>query len=467
METADRFVMKPHTIRGSRCLAGQKGQALWLSLALMLVVMLSLFAFFQGSRALDNKARVRQAADAAALSAATWRARVLNAVAYANRAILAQDLAIAQAVTLASWAGYAEEFVAHAQLLASIYPPAASVLAAASAASEQARSLAAEGAQAEIRWRADALSGHRAMLEQSQAMLLASADSFGLSAVANEIARANDSRIFAFVMGDEGAFARFVTVQSSDEQVQRTADLVIRSLDGFSGGSRELDLRLLPLPSSCAGQSTQLDRWTHWYRKRGGTELSADLAHWTAADTGSIHDWRRKRLIFGSCRDVESVPVAGGFAQARAGDAPLSDIANPGRVLDNPGALARARVRSHTEHGSGFASYPGLGLVRDINPSLVQSQPFPRSTLAVLARMETDKSDVSTTESVGYGRLALPSPRELSQIWSLSAAEVYFRAPPSIEHSGQKASLFSPYWQARLIEPTEAQRQAAQTYASR
>ncbi|MEY3665302.1 MAG: hypothetical protein RLZZ153_1484 [Pseudomonadota bacterium] len=467
METADRLIMKPHMIRGSRCLAGQKGQALWLSLALMLVVMLSLFAFYQGSRALDNKARVRQAADAAALSAATWRARVLNAVAYANRAILAQDLAVAQAVTLASWAGYAEEFAAHAQLLASIYPPAASVLAAASAASEQARSLAAEGAQTEIRWRADALSGHRAMLEQSQAMLLASADSFGLSAVANEIARANDGRIFAFVMGDEGAFSSFVTLQNNETQTRRTAELVTRSLDGFSGGSRELDLRLLPLPSSCAGQSTQLDRWTHWYRKRGGTELSADLTHWTAADTGSIHDWRRKRVIFGSCRDVEAIAVAGGFAQARSGDLLPSDAANPGRVLDNPGALARARIRSQAEHGSGFASYPGLGVVRDINPRLLQSQPFPRSALAVLAKMETDKSDASAGEPLGHGRLNLPVPHKLSPAWSLSAAEVYFRAPPGIEHSEQKASLFSPYWQARLVEPTEAQRQAAQSYASR
>lgn len=465
--TGDHLIMSVSMVRDRRGRSGQCGQVLLLGLALLLVLMLSVFVFYQAGRALDQKARVRQAADAAALSAATWRARVFNAVAYANRAILVQDLAIAQAVTLTSWSGYAADFAEQAQVLASVYPPAASLLASLATTTDRVGALAADAAQAEISWRADALSGHRSMLERSQAMLLGSADSFGLSAVANEIARAADPRLFAFVMGDDGAYAQFVTLQNVGTQPLRTADLVVRSLDAFSGGSRALDLRLLPLPSSCVGQSTQLDRWTQWYRKRGATELSADLSHWTAADTGSIHDWRRKRFIFGSCRDLESIPVGGGFARAGTGDDFLSDTANPGRVLDNPAALAKAKIRSQAEHGAGFSSYPGIGTVRDLNTALTQSQDFPRSRLAVLAKMEIERSPGPSDKLVGAGRLALPSPTSPSQAWSLSAAEVYFRAPPGIANSGQKASLFSPYWQARLIEPNESQRQAAQAYAIR
>jgi hypothetical protein len=50
------------------------------------------------------------------------------------------------------------------------------------------------------------------------------------------------------------------------------------------------------------------------------------------------------------------------------------------------------------------------------------------------------------------------------RIWSLSAAEAWFRRPPGAAARIEYASLYSPYWQARLVEPSPAERAAAAGY---
>ena len=55
---------------------------------------------------LTEKIRVTNAADAAAYSAAVVEARALNYDAYLNRAMVANEMVIAQMVSLASWLDY-------------------------------------------------------------------------------------------------------------------------------------------------------------------------------------------------------------------------------------------------------------------------------------------------------------------------------------------------------------------------
>jgi hypothetical protein len=50
-------------------------------------------------------------------------------------------------------------------------------------------------------------------------------------------------------------------------------------------------------------------------------------------------------------------------------------------------------------------------------------------------------------------------------LWAMSAAEVYFRRPAHAPTRIEYPSLFSPYWQVRLVEPTTLQRAAAHAYA--
>ncbi len=74
----------------------QRGQALVLALVLMFAGLLGLFFMFSTGQVSASRQRLTNAADAAAYSAALWRARVLNFHAYANRAIVAQEAAVAR-----------------------------------------------------------------------------------------------------------------------------------------------------------------------------------------------------------------------------------------------------------------------------------------------------------------------------------------------------------------------------------
>jgi hypothetical protein len=49
-------------------------------------------------------------------------------------------------------------------------------------------------------------------------------------------------------------------------------------------------------------------------------------------------------------------------------------------------------------------------------------------------------------------------------MWALATAEVFFRPPPSSRRI-EYASLYSPFWQARLAETTASEREEARRHA--
>ncbi len=190
----------------------QSGQVLLLALLLAAVGAFLLLAVFSSGQVLATRDRLVGAADAAALSAATWRARVLNTIAYTNRAIVAQEVALAQSVTLASWARHFDSLAGNAEALATLHPAAAALLASISSVAEVGREAAEHASSLEQRWRADESLGDKVLLARSQEWLLRSADVFALGALANEVVRATDSRFFAFALSDGGATGDYGTI---------------------------------------------------------------------------------------------------------------------------------------------------------------------------------------------------------------------------------------------------------------
>jgi hypothetical protein len=297
------------------------------------------------------------------------------------------------------------------------------------------------------------------MLEQAQGVLLLSANGFGLSAVAQEVARAHDPRASAFALSDQGRFAAFVRHYAGPGERDRLREVVLASLDPFTQGPRDRDIRL-PLPSSCAGRSTQLDKWTLWYRKRGGTRLSDDLSSWDALDTASVHDWRGSGFLgLGGCRDREALPLGWGMASAGSG-APASAVGSTTVVQEiaatNPLGTERATAQTSSY------TYRGLAAVRDLADL---STPYPVSRLAVLARLEREASvlDAMRVAMPVVQANAPPQPMP-KQLTAVSSAEVFFRPPP--QHGRiEYASLFSPFWQVRLVAPDAIEEQEAARHA--
>jgi hypothetical protein len=84
----------------------QTGQVLPLALVLLVAVAAILFYMFNSGQLVQEKLRLTNTADAVAFSAGVFEARMLNYDAYTNRAIIANQIAIGQAVGIASWARY-------------------------------------------------------------------------------------------------------------------------------------------------------------------------------------------------------------------------------------------------------------------------------------------------------------------------------------------------------------------------
>ena len=105
----------------------QHGQILPLAVICLFIASLLYYYAVSSGHLVDEKIRITNAADAAAYSAATVEARALNFSAYANRAIIANQVALAQALSLASWTNYFADLwinLDHAtERLADLIPP--------------------------------------------------------------------------------------------------------------------------------------------------------------------------------------------------------------------------------------------------------------------------------------------------------------------------------------------------------
>jgi hypothetical protein len=431
------------------CRARSKGQVLVISLGLLLACCAGLYFMFNTGQVAIAKQRLTNAADAAAWSAALWRARVLNYHAYSNRAIVANEVAIAQAVTLVSWAEYFESLTRNAATVGSYFPPARAVLEGVAEAAMLASEAARIAATIEVPARGASLIGYKEILQTSQEILHLSTHGFGLNTVAAEVARANDPGYFAFLLPDLGSYLRMTRRYTSDEDRQRLAGLVVDSLDPFTRGPRAENIRT-PIPSTCLAFMR--------IRKRGGTELLPTLDRWEAVDTMSFHQRSLSRF---RCRESELLPLAWGAAEA--GELPGTDSvsANAGETAINPRASGWADMQS-------FGNYGGISRIRELDYDALDGARFPTSTIAVVARQKGGDVRTAQNRKLASGRM-LQSDRFVGSsppyLWAMSAAEVYFRRPPDAPPRVEYASLFSPYWQVRLVEPTLVQRAAALVYA--
>ena len=436
----------------------QRGQALVLGLVLLLAGAVALALLAGAGRATAVKHRLLNAVDAAALGAATWRARVLNFDAYANRAIVANEVAVAQAATLVSWSRYFEQLAANAQAVSVALPPASGFLAAVGQAASLSRQAAEQAAELEVSARAAAGIGYRDLLASSQELMHLTANTFALNTLATEIAQANDRAFFAHVLAGD-TFGRFTRRYESDADRQRLRQVVQASLDAFTGGPRSLDL---PYMIGGCLDSLDTDRLFNQIRKRGATVLSDDLDRWEAQDTASMHAWQRRGVLFGRCRESERVPLGWGAAAADA----TPERTLGGRAHDtarNPAARANAEAGLQA-----LRAYGGLARVRELAYGDLGDDRYPVSRFAVLARVDAGAGAPAAGGAAPVrlaGRLGLPEAYANDRIWALAAAEVRFRRPQSAGGPVEFASLYSPYWQARLVEPTAAERTQADLHA--
>ncbi|HEX8604485.1 MAG TPA: pilus assembly protein TadG-related protein [Pseudoduganella sp.] len=103
-------------------LARQRGQALIFGLFVLVAGLAGMFFMFNTGQLSAEKTKLVNTADAVAYSAAVMHARALNFDAYTNRALIANEVTVAQMVSVSSWLEYVEK---HSQSVPPLncYPP--------------------------------------------------------------------------------------------------------------------------------------------------------------------------------------------------------------------------------------------------------------------------------------------------------------------------------------------------------
>jgi len=435
------------------------GQALVMALVVLFMGSIMLFYLFSTGQVSADKQRVTNAADAAAYSAALWRARVLNYDAYSNRAMIANEVAIAQTLTLTSETQYLKNLTlclaqeagdggqtctATISYILQIVPYFTEALSAAAAVLTEYDAILQPVVIGEVEARSN---GMNRLLSLSQTALDLSTNFLAVQTIVDQVSTANDTHFTSKMLPDTFEGPGGFTKKYSGTDRIRPAALVRQGLDKYSQ-DRGFNLTVIPHFCVFGIQTPGTD-----LKKRGGTTLDSSLDRYEAADGLSEWDYPGGK---GCSRKNES-PMGWGDRQASGG---TSDQ-DTGHVNDNPRALEFARDAAVTPDG-----YIGIQPFRDLNyAGLNGSDPQvknPTAVLGVITHLGGNNLRTANTLNIGVGRLRMPEKLDRNELSSVAAAEVYFERPAArADGRVEYPSLFNPYWQARLAEPTVAQRAEA------
>lgn len=414
------------------------GQALILALALLAGMLGGFALVFNTGQLVNDKMRLTNATDAAAWSAAQWQARALNFQAYLNRAIIANEVAIAQLVSLRSWSQYVDTLTTNMDRVARYVPYVNAAVRALERGWDAVDAAIAATlppfAGALSWWNADVLA--KAQAGAHMAALPAAYDLFEQVLRANE-PRARVSASTRLLVGRNATAWNGFTerYERGGGDLRRFTRLLTDSRDGFTRSRRDkwFDSGLLSVV------------------RRGGTDLIGEYA-WRGMDTVSLHiDY-----LLGH----EEIPVGWGAAEVRApGHATRTRGSHGGSYSSNPSASARAARAIRR-----YENYQGVPQIRDLDDP--GSREVPRLVYAVAAHLPG--RDVRTLDRLlmpaglatleGGHESVAPAYAEGS-LHALASAEVYFQRPAErADRRREYPSLFNPYWQARLVSPSAADR---------
>ncbi len=415
------------------------GQALVVMLAFMAVLSGAFILVFNVGQVVNDKIKLTNAADAAAYSAALWEARSLNYQAYLNRAIVANEAATAQLVSLRSWSQYVGQLTTNADRITRYIPP----LAAPMRALAQGWGRVNSGIQQAVPpletalsvWNTRSLAAAQAVAHQ-QALLVAD-DLVRRVSTANEPrAQVSDATRILQTRNGEVWQHRFTErKQRGGNDLQRFTRLLMDSRDGFSRSRRNdlpINLPLISIP------------------RRGGTDLLGEYS-WRGVDTLSVH-------LNLPLHHVET-PIGWGAAEQRR-RAVTQRGDHGGSLQRNPKASRRAMRGMRIAEG-----YQGVPEIRDV---VNTGRPGTR-TLTYSVALQMPSTSVLTADRLFMpeGLAAFDEEMEPVEphfpsgaIHATGSAEIYFQRPTARDDGREEyPSLFSPYWQARLTATSAVERQ--------
>lgn len=408
-----------------------RGQALVLFLgfaAAMIGVMLIAFNSGQVSNA---KMRAMNAADAAAYSGAVWQARSLNFQAYMNRAMVANEVAIAQSVSLRSWTSYVKTFANNAAKVTSWIPYVGAALRAVAKIVDGVNTVVQRG----LPIAEDVMRGVSVLEHTLQEdMFLAGSAVFDL---AGEVAKSNGAEISSagkvMLAYNAAEYWTFTDTYgpgngpTSGDGRARLREVTLNSRDGFS---RKRDWMI--------GSESILG-----IRKQGGTDL-VDY-DWVGLDSACLY-------FLKGCQ----IPLGWGGAQAYAPNRTVrtGTHGDYNEWNERDGVLAKGEATKNAKKMRAGA-FPGY---RDLH--VLDKAP---KQLPLAIEVMIKGTGIPSANSVSNAKVSLTDGTSLEHdphfldrgagVYAVAEACVTFERPHAWPRAGgvtEYASLFSPYWRASL-----------------
>ena len=448
----------------------QHGQALPLALMLISAAAVSWIYLYNGGQIVASRARLTHAADAAAYSGALIQARALNMQAYINRAQIAHQVAMAHLVTLSAWAQFGATQAGQvgrnnppASLIAMLFGPRYGD---AYASASRASALGGLAGDLEQAYDGHDRTVHRILAASSQAVmntLPAARDQAMREVLAENYRATGDAGIVPRLdLLSDGLPGRLEWVPGSQGDLQSLSTQAVARY-GFLAPRDATARNPWPVSYRCPQKRHEL-------RRRGATSMGAD-GRWHAHDTLSFHALRSNRWIGCYYREY---PMGWGDTDA-AVDASSADpggIQPPDDFSDqdfwrwvrehtdwniqsgtaNFLADAHAGVDRHEWRGRGFPPHAVLKGEASLRLAIAARMPAPA--------LKT--SDAAGAVRVAGERFAFRALQPNEYVHVASAAETYFARPHSrADGRRELASLFHPYWQARLSAVSATEQRAA------
>ncbi|MFM1859737.1 MAG: hypothetical protein RL133_1237 [Pseudomonadota bacterium] len=426
-----------------------KGSVLVTGLGLTFLMALALLVYLSMSGVLHDRQRGQHLADMAALSVASWQAQTLNYQAYANRAIIANELMIAQTLSMLSYVQHVESLTDQAATLASLWPGFREIAQTLNATAKATREVAHFATQAEIPFR----SAYTHALMASQVAMHRALTPFAAQALVNEVVWSADKRYFGQTVPVPTNPSFYWSIETStDLQMNKNAKFIQASLEQYSQ-DRGFDQAAWFFPNiGCVPR--QASHLLGRLVREGTTMLSHDHSAWVSNDSLSLHRWRASGW-FGLCRGTRELwPLSWGKAEATSAAVGYSP---PGGGTRNPQATSRANQSSDRIQG-----YLGLARLHHLSPGAgAVSQTF---RVPVVVRLQEEKSH-ALQRLRQFSNIAGSSQEIPSSLWALSIGLTEFRAPRGEQQSLSVANGTThlyPFWHARLDHPTRSELIATQ-----
>jgi len=450
----------------------QRGQAIPIGIAAMLFSVALILALFNTGQMTSEKMRLANTADAAAYSGMVWQARSLNFHAYTNRAMVANQVAIAQFVSFVSWSKYlyigARNFDYIGNFIWFLKPFSAIMLQIATAINNV-MEIVANVAIPILDALIEVLSASQTVVHYA-----AAATTWD---IVREVVRQNDpqygltANTTGFLALNAYQWLNFTEQYDQNAMQTRMQDVIMRSRDGFTRDRgwtiRGPNLGIVEVRLIKGGTTKLLSDGD------ANDRSSSDLEwEWKAKDTLSIHTrwwcptWRHPGRM---CH--QEIPMAWGAAYAsttgddfcQSGASFFAASGNCGSSRWTPNE--RAERLADTDDPVSLDGYNGMRPYRDIaglnedNPD--ESTRDPRLGLAVevykagsnvrtssVAQIGSPNNPQPARNGIGPGMFRLNDNFAGGEMSAISKAEVFFRRP---DGRREYANLFNPYWDVHLV----------------